>query len=301
MGPEDEFPEVQITGRPGTVSKELEVPAQSKVDESRQQKESDRQVTEGRIRQNTDEMIKSKGNLNENQNVNLAKNNPQGNLNSRSFGKTLALSRAADRYNNKPIDYITTMRGGSAVNGLELSQLDPYKRPRIETEETRQMERNRRIDEARQMLRTGLQGKVDQWTYDRMLDMANQLAVLNVSDDQYRNMLNQYTTQSLVQQYITKDLGLFNDMLRRYGITMDAATILKATQNSDTVTAVMAGMFGLGDAPKREDVYTDQGLKKLEKDLVRSGMSPAQASFVAPKLMMASADEALKKTSYRNW
>lgn len=256
--------------RPGYGSRERDAGVAANNAGAREQATEDKDAAGAGIRELTDEAIGNKSKLNENQNVNLGKNNPQGNLNNMSFGRTLALSRAADRYNNKPTGKITTMRGGSAVDGLQVSQYDPYNRPQIETEEMRQMQKNRRIDEARQMMRAALQGKVDQWTYDRYQDLAEQLALYNTSDYEFKNQINQFITQALVNSYVVKDLNMYNTMLKRYGILINADALLDIGQHNDAIMNLIGLMFNINipftqgqiSTAQTKSDFIDYGLKK---------------------------------------
>jgi len=158
------------------------------------------------------------------QHRNIAKNNPQGNLNNKSFNNTLYLSRKADAYNNKPQEQLRL--GGSFASGTGTYNLgqaeDKYKRPTIETEEMRQMSRNRQLDYARQALRVQLQGKVDQWQYDAANRYVDQLAAMNLSDYQFRQELNKFlheqqqlaelTRETSKQQYLNQ-LGQMSRIL----------------------------------------------------------------------------------------
>lgn len=81
-------------------------------------------------------------------NWNLAKHNPSGNLNNRSFGRTLAMSRIADAVNNQK-RYIGGTSGYRSVRGGNTYEGERGTNERwepIETEETRQMERDRQLD-----------------------------------------------------------------------------------------------------------------------------------------------------------
>jgi hypothetical protein len=81
-------------------------------------------------------------------NWNLAKHNPSGNLNNRSFGRTLAMSRIADAVNNQK-HYIGGTSGYRSVRGGNTYEGERGTNERWEpigTEETRQMERDRQLD-----------------------------------------------------------------------------------------------------------------------------------------------------------
>lgn len=108
------------------------------------------------------------------QNWNHAKDKVGGNLNQRTFDTTLKYQRDVDTYNTKPQDNITHFQfGGVGRPGISASSEVAYNRPQVETEETREMARNRELDQMRQAGRVGLQNTVDtkrNEAYDKYLE-----------------------------------------------------------------------------------------------------------------------------------
>lgn len=229
-----EFDYKVVTPRPPVSNAGAKPEVEGTYSETLEKEDTDKDKAELDQKKVTEDALSRKGKeLYEHQDVNLGKDNPQGNLNGLSFGRTLALSRAADRYNNKPIDPVVHAHLGKAgAPGTTTSREDPYTRPEIETEETRQMERNRRIDEARQMLRAALQGKVDQWTYDQLSSYFGRLAEINMSDYQFRKLVNQYINQMYVANLMQKDYSVFQDQLKRFSLQADTQAIMRSMRQN---------------------------------------------------------------------
>ncbi len=267
----------------GTYSETLEKEAADKDRAEQDQKK----VTEDALRRKGKELY-------EHQDVNLGKDNPQGNLNGLSFGRTLALSRAADRYNNKPIDPIVHAHLGKAgAPGTTTSREDPYTRPEIETEETRQMERNRRIDEARQMLRAALQGKVDQWTYDQLSSYFDRLAEINMSDYQFKKLVNQYINQMYVANLMQKDYSTFQDLLKRFGLQADTQAIMRSMRQSPAAANLLMLLTSGTTGLSVDEILSDNDLmRKIAHNVNVLGKDNLDA------MLGAGSDQFIKIMSY---
>ena len=101
--------------------------------------------------------------------MNLAKENPRGNLNRVSYNTTLRFSRLADKLNNR----LHWNPGGAAgvFTGLRGQQMAPSqssieKWDPIETEEMRQMAANRRLDERARQAGVDLQSRIQAYPQD---------------------------------------------------------------------------------------------------------------------------------------
>ena len=110
-------------------------------------------------------------------NSNLAKNNPNGNLNNQSFDRTLDASRQADMLNNR--QYWKAARIGHRTNssfgstGIIAGQA--YKYEPVETQETRQMRANEELDLNARKLQQQLAADTQRYPLDmqRMFDEAD--------------------------------------------------------------------------------------------------------------------------------
>lgn len=120
-------------------------------------------------------------------NYNLAKNNPNGNLNNRSFGRTLRQSRLADALNNqrhwKAAKIGRRTNSGFGTNEFQEGYSERWEP--IETQEMRQMRANERLDE------TARQRQIN-----RAENIQDYPLELQKRADQYKQQLAYYQSQT---------------------------------------------------------------------------------------------------------
>lgn len=123
-------------------------------------------------------------------NWNLAKHNPNGNLNNRSFGKTLGLSRLADALNNQR-HWRAAQIGRRTNSGFGTHEYTPGYSERwepIETQEMRQMRANERMDETQRNRQI-----------KRAEDVQDYPLELQRMTDQSRMRINEQVSSSLIE------------------------------------------------------------------------------------------------------
>ena len=123
-------------------------------------------------------------------NWNLPKHNPNGNLNNRSFGKTLGLSRLADALNNQR-HWRAAQIGRRTNSGFGTHEYTPGYSERwepIETQEMRQMRANEHMDEAQRSRQINRAENVQDYPLE-----------LQKMSDQSRMRLNEQATSSLIE------------------------------------------------------------------------------------------------------
>lgn len=152
--------------------------------------------------------------------MNLAKDNPRGNLNRANYNTTLRFSRLADKLNNR----LHWNPGGAAgvFTGLRGQQMAPGQSSierwsPIETEEMRQMAANRRLDERARQAGVDLQSRIQAYPQD--LQEARDKATLGLEQEilssenafnrtwQEAVLVSEY--QGSISQYFRKDLQRF--------------------------------------------------------------------------------------------
>ena len=146
---------------------------------------------------------------------NMGKNNPAGNLNNMSFNRTLNMSRLTDAFNNR-LRHRADPRGigqenfvsGAGVSARTGSNGQWVNRD-IETEEIRQMERNRQLDALQRGRQTGraedvqdhkleLQKNIDQ----NKIELTQQLGTSEVE-------LNRFMQENIFNSQYTKSWDTF--------------------------------------------------------------------------------------------
>ena len=143
-------------------------------------------------------------------NQNLATNPVDGRLNGKTFKNTLNASRAADRLNNtrwwQPADIgVRHTNGGDRVQQGHGERFEP-----IETQETRQMRADERIDEQSRMRDVGRKHDVKDYSLEQYkqldridMDLTRQLTVGKAQIDQaWQNYCRQLATGTLNQQAV---------------------------------------------------------------------------------------------------
>lgn len=122
-------------------------------------------------------------------NWNLPKHNPNGNLNNRSFGKTIGLSRLADALNNQR-HWRAAQIGRRTNGGFGTHEYTPGYSERwepIETQEMRQMRANERMDEVQRNRQI-----------KRAEDVQDYPLELQRMSDQSRMRINEQVSSSLI-------------------------------------------------------------------------------------------------------
>ena len=224
--------------------------------------------------------------------MNLAKDNPRGNLNRASYNTTLRFSRLADKLNNR-LRYVPGVpSAGGGFEGEVSSYIRPgvEKYPSIETEEMRQMAANRRLDERARQAGVDLQSRIQAYPQD--LQEARDKATLGLEQDilssenafnrTWQNAVLVSEYQGSVAQYFRKDLSRFMVDLDLGNKTRIGAYLLN--ELSPFAGSFMSELIGAGtpvpDAAQRlsyeviNQIYnTDNGLTSQEKAQAAAIMS----------------------------
>lgn len=155
---------------------------------------------------------KSKSDLDVNAGKNIAKTGGQyGSLNGKTFSHTLNLMRQADAYNNKPTENIHRI-GLHGVQDLGLA----YNRPQIETEEMREMQRNRQLDLTQKTLAVQLQDAVNHKDLNAFIQLYQQIYNTEISRNEAEILMHNWTRQQEMSNILMKDITTFNAYFRRY-------------------------------------------------------------------------------------
>lgn len=194
------------------------------------------------------------------QNNNFAMNGRYGNLNQKSYDETLSLSRQADAYNNKPIDkirqnYSYNAAGGSYGYGGETIG---YDRPKIETQEMRQMRTNEALDKNQRMLDQQLQAAVNSKNYDAYKTYFKQKYGIQLSTYDALREMTSFETHQAIQNLIAKDQHLFMERAKLYFQFETARNLYQYVMSNNNMLAQVLLRVILGmPAPSRTQV-TDE-------------------------------------------
>ena len=198
--------------------------------------------------------------LNKNQDAIYSEDGGQyGRANRRSYETTLQLSREADAYNNKPTEQLS-FGGPSGATGVNSTTLvDPYNRPKIETEEMREMQKSRQLDLNQKQLAQDLQAAINRKDYDAFKQLYQSLTGLTLSNYQLETGMRTFQNQQLIQQALFKDSAVFNIFCKAWGIDKYANAAWQMAQTNPGLATLYVSMLTGFEAmdPNNLQVYLD--------------------------------------------
>jgi len=186
-----------------------------------------------KTRAERDEVINTDGqklNPQEKQKDNFAKTGgSKGSLTGKDFSSTLNLMRRADKYNNKPVENMIHYGSykGSGIQNLGTG----YERPKIETEEMREMERNRALDAQQKQLMVQLQDAINRKDVEAFKSAYEQIFGITLSETQIAEAMRQWTQQQQITNTATKDITSWQKKFMR---SFDEETLDYLMQLSET-------------------------------------------------------------------
>lgn len=221
--------------------------------------------------------------LDEKYNQHLVKEGRYGNLNNKSFDDTLKLSREADAYNNKPIGkmHLGISYNPSAGQGVGGFETTGYDRPKIETQEMRQMRANERLDEMQRGLDVQLQHNITKLPYEYFKKTMDEKYNIRTSEAEAKRAFAQIRAVDRAQQTMSQWGTNFEKVFNaKYGILL--GPIMAELAKTNTLQSIVFANAALGfSAIPIQDYYTykflDPYLKQLmEKGAAKYGNDPAK-------------------------
>lgn len=218
---------------PALKNKEAEGIIEGHSDKATQQISNAAETGKEKIRKERDEVINTPGqtlNPQEDQKGNYAKTGgSKGSLTGKDFSNTLNLMRRADKYNNKPVENMIHYGSykGSGIQNLGTG----YERPKIETEEMREMERNRALDAQQKQLMVQLQDAINRKDVEAFKSAYEQIFGITLSETQIIEAMRQWTQQQQITNTATKDIASWQKKFIR---SFDEETLNYLMQLSET-------------------------------------------------------------------
>lgn len=207
------YSEEQHWGNPSIDNRQTMSQVEDKANKGVKEIDSATDKTQARMYSKANEQYnKKKSDLDVNAGKNIAKTGGQyGSLNGKTFSHTLNLMRQADAYNNKPTENIHRI----GLHGVQ--DLGPaYNRPQIETEEMREMQRNRQLDLTQKTLAVQLQDAVNHKDLNAFIQLYQQLYNTEITRNQAEILMHQWTRQQEMSNILMKDITTFNAYFRHY-------------------------------------------------------------------------------------
>lgn len=183
--------------------------------------------------------------LNKWQNSDYARDGGQyGRANNRSYNTTLQLSREGDAYNNRPAPSYTNahrVQGAGAGHGVTLTDAS-LQRPKIETEEMREMQKSRQLDLNQKQLAQSLQAAVNRKDLDAFIQLFQQRYNMNLTRYQADLAMRTFQYQELAQQVLFKDKTVFNILADLWGLGLKAQKVWDISRNDPGLAAVYVAL-----------------------------------------------------------
>lgn len=207
--------------------------------------------------------------LNEDQNINTAEQSRFGTLNKKTPEQTMQYSREVDAYNAMPT--VTNVREGVRGGGVQFVDKGLNK-PQLETEESRMMRANERLDERQRQLEQDLQHLVNRKDYDAFVKWYEQKFNLNLTVAQQEQAVITFNRMQHISNLIQKDFTWYRDYLVKFKVAKEAAEYItkQAAANQFIFTTIFASAFGVGIRPPTLEDKVDED----KQGLVQQLMSP---------------------------
>lgn len=149
--------------------------------------------------------------LNKRQNDNIPEGEGYDRLNRRSHEQTLQLSRDADAYNSMVTGTYRTGQdsGGSGMTGPISIGSETLNKPKLETEEMREMDKSRRLDYERKLMAQQFQDAVNRKDFEAWKKLYEYYYQTELTDYQAKNAFAQFTGQLMANLIRDKDYQTF--------------------------------------------------------------------------------------------
>lgn len=275
---------------PALKNKEAENIIEGHSDKATQQISSAAETGKEKIRKERDEVINTPGqklNPQEDQGDNFAKTGgSKGSLTGKDFSSTLNLMRRADKYNNKPVEDMIHYGSykGSGIQNLGKG----YERPKIETEEMREMERNRALDAQQKQLMIQLQDAINRKDVEAFKSAYEQIFGVTVSTTQVIEAMRQWTQQQQITNTATKDITSWQKKFMRSFDEETLDYLMQLSETDNQLSQLLSNaMYGLPTPSLDERVLIRTRDALYKRNITEKKMSDIKAMNDANNTVLA--------------
>lgn len=274
---------------PALKNKEAEGIIEGHSDKATQQISNAAETGKEKTRKERDEVINTPGqtlNPQEDQKGNYAKTGgSKGSLTGKDFSSTLNLMRRADKYNNKPVENMIHYGSykGSGIQNLGTG----YERPKIETEEMREMERNRALDAQQKQLMVQLQDAINRKDVEAFKSAYEQIFGITLSETQIIEAMRQWTQQQQITNTATKDITSWQKKFLRSFDEETLDYLMQLSETDNQLSQLLSNaMYGL-PTPSLDERVLIRTRDALYKNNKANGMSDIKAMNDANNTVLA--------------
>lgn len=222
-----------------------------------------------------------KSKLEQNAGKNIAKGESQyGMFNDRDYSTTLRLAREADRYNNAPVDKKMTFQAGASGQAGNMSYIDKYDRPKIQTMETRAIDQTQQLDTQQKSAAIALQDAVNRKDLEAFKMAYMQLYGITLSDRDATVAMTQMTRDAETRQILAQGMDYFK---RAFGTETGTALYKLSQSSNNPMLANMLSSIITGSTvpPDKGEVFLQQAVDELAKEYEKQGKDKNTAYILA--------------------
>ena len=242
-----------------------------------------------KTRKERDEVINTPGqklNPQEDQKGNYAKTGgSKGSLTGKDFSNTLNLMRRADRYNNKPVSEMFSV--GTRHTGGVKNLGTGYERPKIETEEMREMERNRTLDLQQKQLMVQLQDAINRKDIEAFKSAYEQIFGITLSETQIAEAMRQWTQQQQITNTATKDITSWQKEFMRHFDDETLNYLMQLSETDNQLSQLLSNAWYGLPTPNLDERVLIRTRDSLYKRNKANGMSELKAMNSANNTVLA--------------
>ena len=259
---------------PGTLNTTTMSQVEDKSNKGVSEIDSATDKTQQRLYEKANEQYnKPKEELEQNAGKNIAKTGGQyGSLTGKTFSNTLNLMRRADAYNNKPESEMFSV--GTRHTGGVKNLGTGYQKPVLETEEMREMQRNRQLDFNQKQLAQALQDAVNHKDLNAFMQLYQILYNTELTRNQAEILMRQWTRQQEMSNILMKDVTTFNAFFSRYFSEETCRYIYDLGLERPTIANMLVSTVLAGTVPPDvEDYLLEQVQIQKTNEYIRRGYS----------------------------
>lgn len=198
-------------------------------------------------------------------NSNMARGEgPYGMFNNRTYNHTLRLAREADAYNNAPQDKKLFFQSGGSGQMGNLSLVDKYSKPEIQTMETRAMDQAIKLDTNQKQLAQALQDAVNHKDLDAFIALYKQRYGIVLDRENAALEMIKLARQSQMSDVMQKYASIWRDKWQRY-INADTLGAIQDLLAENPLFSNYIGNFLVGASPTLDDVQGQEAIRQLLK------------------------------------
>lgn len=275
--------------KPALKNEEAESIIEGHSDRAAEQVSSAGETGKEQLKKTAKEVVDTPGdslNPQEDQDDNFAKTGgSKGSLTGKDFSSTLNLMRRADEYNNRPVSEIYSV--GTRHTGDVQNLGTGYERPKIETEEMREMERNRSLDLQQKQLMIQLQDAINNKNVEAFKSAYEKTFGVTLSTTQAIEAMRQWTQQQQITNIATKDISSWQkDFTRAFDAeTLQYLVNLAESGDEQLATLLSNAMYGL-PTPSLDERLLQGSVNNLANELTeKEGLSPFRARLKASNVI----------------